>query len=81
MGLRGFCVALSIVGFFLIEKAETKTLVDGDIANVTGAPAIQLWKDGEIPYMFTGSFSNKEKKVIQDALDHISDNVKCIQFR
>ena len=81
MGLRWFGVALSIVVFFLIEKAKTKTLFEGDIANITGASTIKLWKDEKIPYMFKGSFSNPEKKVIKDALDYISDNVKCIQFR
>ena len=83
MGLWGFCVALSLVFFFLIQKAKTKTLADGDIADptVTGESTIKLWKDGEIPYMFKGFFSDQEKKVIQDALKNITDNVKCIQFR
>jgi len=52
---------------------------------------ISLWKDGDVPFMFsvyyTGvqkykeDFSDKEKDVIRRALKHISDNVPCIKFR
>ena len=79
--------ALAIVVLLFIDEGQsTKTLVEGDIADATVSG--ELWKDeldrvddGEIPYMFKGTFSDQEKKIIQEALSYISEEGRCIQFR
>ena len=90
MGLRMFGSALAIVVILCNEKGQsTKMLVEGDIADaaMSGDFTVKLWKDeldrinGEIPYMFKGTFSEMEKKIIQEALSYISEEVNCIQFR
>ena len=78
-----------VVLLFIVQGQSTKKLVEGDIADTTvsGEFTVKLWKDeldrdqGEIPFMFNGTFSQQEKLIIQDALSHIHNQVKCIQFR
>ena len=87
MGVQMCWPALAmVVLLFIVQGQSTKTLVEGDIADATVSG--ELWKDeldrvddGEIPYIFKGTFSDQEKKIIQEALSYISEEVRCIQFR
>ena len=66
------------------------------VANAFTTGKSKLWEHGRVPFMFKDFefkdeasgrmvseplFTEEDKKVIRDALHHISNNVPCIKFR